>query len=73
VLSVLHIVQLKAVNSAIRLAASFLATTSESVDGDVSYLECHLYLLYLVGGSADVVVLVQRVNDHQLWCKILKL
>ena len=70
-LGVLHIVQLKAVNSAIGLAASFFTTTSESVDGDVSYLECHLDLLYFVGGSTDVVVLVQRVNNHQLWCKIL--
>lgn len=41
------------------------------MDRDVSNLESHLYLLDLVGGPTDVVVLVERVDDHQFGSEIL--
>lgn len=58
VFRILHIVQLKAMDSTVGLAPSFLAATLEGVDGNVGNFEGHLDLFYLVGGSTDVVVLV---------------
>jgi len=56
---------------AVGLAPSFLTTGGECMDRDVGNLESHLYLLDLVGGPTDVVVLVERVDDHQFGSEIL--
>jgi hypothetical protein len=59
------------VNFAVGGTFSFFSAFAEGVDGDVGYFEGHLYLFYFVCGSANVVVVVQGVDDDQFGGEVL--
>lgn len=40
------------------------------MDADIGHLECSLYLADLVSCPSDIVLWVQRVNDHQFCSRL---
>lgn len=63
VVSIFDIIYAVSGDALVGLTSSLFAALLEGVDADVGYLEGHLNLLDFVGGTADVVNFVERVNN----------